>query len=862
MVGLSSPVRRPGRPRLIRPIGDTTAPVPSAPAAPSTPSPADASTALYTLLSWVSAGATKFDVYLDTVSPPVALVGVHVVGASFVPTLQPLTTYYWQVVAINGGGSATGPIWSFTTPRATTVLVSLAGVPVTNARFGSLSIHDVLGAAPNTATLLCDQAPEPGQAITIGLGALDNRALLFSGEIQSLDQSYVDTTSAQVWPVNLIDQTFRINKRRPFGTWVNVSATTIAQYCVAVFAPGFTSNGVQANLPLVSINLDGSDDFMTCMRKLATAIGGQTKVDYSRDVRLFLVDTSDAPDPVDTSHPPLNVPTPLKFSTDLSQIRTRGYGKGANSTVPCDLGIGETIVPLALSVMFTATGGRAIAGSTSGGAQTQVLTYAGVQLGGGGSLVGPGVAPTVAPSLALAFGSGLTLGTFSYAYTDVTASGESLPSPSAMITTRAYVAPPAPGFAVSTTDAGAQAGYAVGDTVEFAISYSAAALESDLTSETALSPSTGVQTLMTAHPPLPAGQIWNSVLTLAYSSDPLVTWIHIWRRHNGGAYFRYQQPPVPNVVGTGTLTMTTNLSITTDTVPAAQTTFGQVAITGVAIGASPTSSRKVYRTAVNGAQLKLLLTQADNTTTGPFTDTTADASLGANVPTGDASGLQQVAGQVNAGSVSLLTAGAGPFPVRGGWAILPSGNLVRYTGQSGNTLTGIPSSGLGSITTTVPYGSPVVPAPALTGINANNGLARAIANGSTVAIWVQRDDLAAQAALGQLELDDAGNPTDGIREYTISDGRYDEVGLTALVDADLAQFSAPIVSVTYQNRDTKGVAGKTVHVDLPSLGIFGDFVIQNVTITVDGPALYPRCSVQASSVTFTLADLLRRVLLT
>lgn len=56
-------------------------------------------------------------------------------------------------------------------------------------------------------------------------------------------------------------------------------------------------------------------------------------------------------------------------------------------------------------------------------------------------------------------------------------------------------------------------------------------------------------------------------------------------------------------------------------------------LTSIPLGPSPlTTARKVYRTAVGGAQLKLLTTINDNTTT-TFADTTADGSLGVNAPT-------------------------------------------------------------------------------------------------------------------------------------------------------------------------------------------------------------------------------------
>ena len=57
-----------------------------------------------------------------------------------------------------------------------------------------------------------------------------------------------------------------------------------------------------------------------------------------------------------------------------------------------------------------------------------------------------------------------------------------------------------------------------------------------------------------------------------------------------------------------------------------------VSLTSIPLGPAPlTTARKIYRTVVGGAQLKLLTTLNDNTTT-TFSDTTVDGSLGANAP--------------------------------------------------------------------------------------------------------------------------------------------------------------------------------------------------------------------------------------
>lgn len=58
---------------------------------------------------------------------------------------------------------------------------------------------------------------------------------------------------------------------------------------------------------------------------------------------------------------------------------------------------------------------------------------------------------------------------------------------------------------------------------------------------------------------------------------------------------------------------------------------GKVSVTGIPLGGSLVTSRKLYRTAAGGSTYLLLATLADNTTTS-YTDNIADASLGAEAP--------------------------------------------------------------------------------------------------------------------------------------------------------------------------------------------------------------------------------------
>ena len=86
------------------------------PGEPANPLPSNgaASVALGTPLTWVATAATSYDVSFGMVNPP-PLAVTNVTATSFGPALSANTTYYWQVTARNSSGSATGPVWSFTT---------------------------------------------------------------------------------------------------------------------------------------------------------------------------------------------------------------------------------------------------------------------------------------------------------------------------------------------------------------------------------------------------------------------------------------------------------------------------------------------------------------------------------------------------------------------------------------------------------------------------------------------------------------------------------------------------------------------------------------------------------------------------
>jgi hypothetical protein len=830
--------------------------------------------------------------------------------------------------------------------------ITIGGVPVhTRVRKAGLTIHDVLNDAPNTCTLVMEgDGPAVGQSLRI---TINEGRVLFAGQVQTVDQAFESKPEHVAWAVTAIDDTAKANYRRPFGTFVDTSATTIAQAISATYAPSFSTAGIAAALPNVSIVFDGADTFIAALVRLATAIGGYAKVEDGV-IYLFLEDLTAAPDPIDETHRFLHTPA-IQANVDSSQLRTRVYGKGYGEHVRADLAIGESLVPIQDGVTFPAYGGLAILATTADGAQSEKVAYTGVALAGGGTLVGPGAGPTMAPGVSLAAGAGIESGVHEYALVFVTALGKSLPGPRVPITVGAVPAPgsaPLAGVPISGTgpDQGSH-DYAVAFVTSFGETVAGPISNAVTTSATVgeLAPPGAtyvglaqagagcddgyhdyVTTLVNANGETTPGGPSVQVLAQSPNNQIPVTLIptgpagttarKLYRRYGaggtGGAWKFLVT--IPDNTTTTYLDTKPSTAVGADA-PTGNTTgtaVQRVPVSNIPLGPAGITARKLYRRFNGAGTFKLVTTIANNTgttftdtlansglganalttstavgnrvtvtwpagptavtdievyrtqagltplyrthvvgsnTAGSVIDVTADAFLGATAPISDTSGLRQPEGQVNPGSTVLPVAAAATFRAGGGWVILGGGQVVRYAAVSAQTLTGIPATGAGAISTTVLYGQQAIPAPMLLGVT---GIVKPILKGAAVHIWVQRDDTLAQAEQAAR----AGG--DGIIEYLLTDERRGQDSLIDRCDADLALFSRPIVTVSYATRDLKTKSGKQVVIDLDSPRISETLTIQDVTITeIDIAAgLAPRFMVRASSVRFSLEDTLRRLI--
>ena len=735
---------------------------------------------------------------------------------------------------------------------------------------GTLTITDILDETPNTCSFRVNgYVPEDGAALVITRGS-KNAAPLFAGYALTVQQLYAGVPRNVQADVRAVDYTWLLAMQKVTRQYRTQSATAIITDLVATFAAvnGFTTVHVVAGLPVLDVITFTDEDLPDAITRTCRRIGAYWYVDYRKDVHVFFEDTSRTPPaPLVPTHKSL---TNFTRSHERTQGLTRVYVEGRGSRLLGAVTAGETLLPLEAVDMFTAAADTFLKVSVQGADSALHLNFGGVVAGGRGALVGPGIGPGSAVTLAAQVGAGLEEGAHGYATTFTTASGESLPSPIATITVGSVANPLVPIDMLTTSPTYSvvyRFSVTVGDNVAFQYAYSTGPPGSR-TQMTAASPeSIGIITVSDQDPYNP-GEAAPVHMRVPYSADPRVTTVYVYMRAasrpgDGSCLIAWiANHPEGAGPGAGQTFSTDGTGYGSPAFPPPGTNTtaqSQVLVSAIPIGATTVTGRKLYRTAANLAQLKLLTTIANNTAT-THTDTAADAALGANVPTADTSGLQQPDGQIVPGSTALPVAGTSPFVPSGGWAVIGNGDqVIRYSGLSASALTGIPASGIGAITATVAYNSTVTATPMLTGIPASGtrSLPHPLVGGDEVYSVVQVDDTARQAQLAA-DL----NVSSGIREEWVSDRRLSILEARARGQATL--LSRPLVDATveYACRDTRTGSGLTIHIDLPPpTDVAGDYKIQSVTWSNfrPRPEQPPTAQVTASSRRFSFEDLLRIV---
>jgi phosphatidylserine/phosphatidylglycerophosphate/cardiolipin synthase-like enzyme len=217
--------------------GTTTGPVwsftteagssPTLPGVPASPSPANGATNTTTTptLSWTSAGAETYDVRFGTVNPPPQVTSDQTAATYNPGTLSNSATYYWQIVAHNGEGSTTGPVWSFTTQAA----------------------------APPAASDIVIYASDVAAGALHGAWSVGNDATSPNGKrLQTTDTGFAAANAPLATPAHYVDITFDAPAGVPFKIWLRLKALANSKWNDAVWVQ-FSDARVNGS-PVYAIN--------------------------------------------------------------------------------------------------------------------------------------------------------------------------------------------------------------------------------------------------------------------------------------------------------------------------------------------------------------------------------------------------------------------------------------------------------------------------------------------------------------------------------------------------------------------------------------------------------------------------------
>ena len=881
----------------IGPVWSFTTGAPTAPFVPQITSPYSGTinAPLATELDWqVTPGADTYDVMWGVNGAALTEIATDIVESEFdPPPLDYDSVYQWQIIAKNAVGETPGAVWHFWTgptppPESAPPLSVLINEEEwsTEVKEASINIRDAQAfEVPNTCSFYTYDPPDEGSFIVVSLGPWR----IFAGSVVDVSQTWEEIKANNLWFVSCKGPTRLMEKRRPFGSFENTPADQVVKWLVQNWTEGFTTNHVEENLQPISITFEGLETVPQCLTRVKQMTGATGYVDYDYDVYFFVNELEDLlpPEPLDNNSTYLTTLPPPTRRIDLSQVRTRVFVKGYGTSVPIDI---PAIWPLAFiplptgeDVKFSLTGGLAISKHIR-------MQYGIVRAGAAGARVGSSNKPTTAPSTNPTVGTGLSSGVYGYAQTWVTAAGETTPSPTQFITVSDQpVAPPTIPPEVEWDPYGPLRPIGIGPhwmdpnaDYRYGYTFRAGAAEttiSPITEITTTDSSAGsgdppISLRMRIHRGIRISQPPPGFDIQFYRSEGDETTLYRMTGPSDGcaldtpdfyhdAYSPDTEDDTP-FLSEGSKALLYYLD--TSKVPPAtnDSILARVKVGSLAVGPTGTTARRIYRTEPDGSQLKLLVEIPNNLAGQEYNDV-GTAVLGANVPTSNTSGLVlETEGVIDAGSTTIPVTDINKFAPSSEGGIARIGTqYVKYGSATNDLLTGIPASGFGSLQNQINLGDEIENMPVLIGVEKIGGgqIEGALKAGDPINIFVQVDDVPAQTALGLLERDKDGNPTDGIREYMISDERIREDTAISWGQADLSLFKQAIVSIEYVTRDVKTRSGKTVEIDLPApTSWVGALTIQDVSISeIDiSPGLWPKFTVSAGSIKFDLEDLLRR----
>lgn len=765
-------------------------------------------------------------------------------------------------------------------------------------------IHDVLNSAPNSCSFTVDgesNVPLIGEKIEI-LDSEDGDRRLFAGTAVKVTQIYEGQPDQLAFQVQCVDFTWLMSKKRPFGSYNNISASDVVKDLISRFAPGYTTAHVQTNLAKVTANFDGSMTLPEALSAIAGAIGGgHWKVDYDQDVHFFHIPPPNVPPsemPFLGAHLTLAAGAliPSTFTYDLGFYFFRHsfvYNDGTESQLKSI----SNMLRLEGNAQVALTGiplGAAVGDKTVVARRIYVNRFLGPTPGALPGFQGGFPIESIEKYIQINDNSTTSVTSF-YGLTGATDPAVVAIPVNAPIPDKAFTGHPdgpatAPSLSVNLLIQGDATYVAEGFTgdvwngswtqMKIACLYrdGSVSFPSPASNSAGINPMVkgyGIKGWNLTNLPLGPDISGNDVVArffyycMGISQNPnfSVSW------PGSGPPFGFVWPVPFNEPDWAQSHVGATIGIIPDNTTTDFPNFGlsylgaerdpnlhlmgQLAV-GAGRGNFPYGNPNILSSDPiptwpnpDGPNLEDVDPPGDLTDDNPDI-LHEDAGQAFTVDT-DSTQVRNRIYVIGSGTISTVTADIGAISILVAdiSTMSPHGGTVRITD---------PGTGISFITT---Y-SGLAGTTGATSIQLGKALSQKVAQGSTIHNFFQADDVDSQKFLAKAELDKDGAKTDGIHEFTIVDTSLKATfQLYMRAYAELELFARPIVSVRWSTRDPKTKAGQTIHVDSSNPPCQGDFLIQEVTIDQirdEGEQLAPRYTATASSVRYELNDLLLQIL--
>ena len=306
----------------------------------------------------------------------------------------------------------------------------------------SLTKTDQVSGTPDTLAFTAyGWVPVEGDDVIVTLGSINNLRREFGGTILSTVHRYARKPAPRnmLYDVSCIDYTWRLNQRKVSGNYTNASVAAVAASLMTAAADYTLRVDPDIGAELLDQITFTEQALSDALTQLVKRVGGEYLVDYAKGVHLFYENTEITPPMiVNAVHPTLAT---ISWTRDLSQVVTRCLGNFGGSDALEAIAPGATLLPVETAAWYLPQGGTVLVGQ-------QRVSYGGLVAAGGGSLVGPGAAPTGTPNATVIPGPGVDVGAHDYALTYLTASGESIPGPRLTVPVGVFLPPgtaPTPG---------------------------------------------------------------------------------------------------------------------------------------------------------------------------------------------------------------------------------------------------------------------------------------------------------------------------------------------------------------------------------------------------------------------------------